>query len=448
MPKLQAKQKLAHITKQSNINFLKQTNNYDKNNKSSDQTIKSSSSKYDLDTNSTGKMYPETISVSNHKKDTLSDQNYAEDSHKIRLLNELTARKNPFADLVRISLLLNPREFELPEDYIPDIQFPGSSKRQPSHQHQVSSITASLVTPASTSGTTAAASVSAVVPNSSSSREARYTSYSVKRSKEFNRNSLPLILRTCYVCRKGCRKAPLIHCDYCPLVYHADCIDPPLTILPNTRWMCPNHVEPIAEEKLLTSSSYCERVKLWNHFSKPIDHELIKISFLDKAHHDTETLDPCSSNFIKIGCRVPKRIKREYNRFIKQIDKYEEESESEEEQKMEDNETDATNEPQYCRYNDNYHPNKNIDSYQAPSMNTEPHHTLEMSSTNEIDSGSTKRLIEEHESLLDIALKYMIESSKVLESSDVEQPPPMSLQPVAVTKDIKLPQINGDKLNS
>lgn len=219
---------------------------------------------------------------------------YSEDSHKIRLLNALTVRKNPFADLVRVSLLLNPREFELPEEYAPKIQFPGSKKPPPNHV---------------------------------GSREARLTTYTVKRAQELDRNNLPLILRTCYVCRRGCRKAPLIHCDYCPLVYHADCVDPPLTILPNTRWMCPNHVEPVAEEKLLTSSSFCERVKLWNHFSRPIDHESIKVSFLHKVHRSSSP-PPANSEFIKLGCRVPDRVKRFYDQFIVSIEKYENNSDN------------------------------------------------------------------------------------------------------------------------
>lgn len=220
----------------------------------------------------------------------------SDDSPKIRLLNSLIARKNPFADLVRLSLLFNPREYELPEDYIPNIQFPGTSKK-----------------PAINTAT----------------REARLTSYSVRRAQELDRNNLPLILRTCYFCRRGCRKAPLIHCDYCPLVYHADCIDPPLTILPNTRWMCPNHVELVAEEKLLSSTSFCERVKLWNHFSKPIDHESIKISFLDKVHQSSNSA-PQDSSLTKLGCRVPRRIKREYEKYVHDIEKYNSETDEDE----------------------------------------------------------------------------------------------------------------------
>lgn len=257
----------------------------------------------------------------------------SEDSHKVRLLNSLTARKNPFADLVRISLLLNPREYELPEDYVPNIQFPGTSKKF-------------------------------TISSNSATREARLTSYSVKRAQELDRNNLPLILRTCYFCRRGCRKAPLIHCDYCPLVYHADCIDPPLTVLPNTRWMCPNHVEPIAEEKLLSTSSFCERVKLWNHFSQPVDQESIKISFLDRVHSSSSP-EPESSQFVKLGTKVPKCIKREYEKFIIDIEKYEPESEDDVETAHDQRDADTNN----CLY-DMIESSKILESQEYLSTNT------------------------------------------------------------------------------
>lgn len=205
----------------------------------------------------------------------------SENTHKIHSLSNLIVRKNPFADLVRLSLLLNPREYELPEDYIPDIQFPGTSKKP-----VINTVT----------------------------REARLSSYSVKRAQELDRDNLPLILRTCYFCRRGFRKAPLVHCDYCPLVYHADCIDPPLTTLPSTRWMCPNHVEPIAEEKLLFSSSFSERVKLWNLFSKPVDHESIKVRFLDKVHKSSCT-DSSSNQHARSSHVTSKCLTRDYEKF-------------------------------------------------------------------------------------------------------------------------------------
>lgn len=31
---------------------------------------------------------------------------------------------------------------------------------------------------------------------------------------------VPLPARSCYVCRATCKLAPLIQCDYCPLLFH------------------------------------------------------------------------------------------------------------------------------------------------------------------------------------------------------------------------------------
>lgn len=51
---------------------------------------------------------------------------------------------------------------------------------------------------------------------------------------------------------RSCRLAPLIQCDYCPLLFHMDCLDPPLTALPAGKWMCPNHVEHLVVRSLFT----------------------------------------------------------------------------------------------------------------------------------------------------------------------------------------------------
>lgn len=199
---------------------------------------------------------------------------YIETSRKLQLLVKLWEKKNPFTALVKISLSLNPREYELPQDYMPNIRFPGSSKKSISNSNISNN-------PYQLTSTTHLGTLSS---STASSREGRLSSYSVKRAQELDRDNLPSILRTCFICRKGWRKAPLINCDYCPLVYHIDCIDPPLTNIPVTRWMCPSHVEPIIEEKLLSSSSFSERIRLWDRFSKPIDHESIKLGFLKKIH--------------------------------------------------------------------------------------------------------------------------------------------------------------------
>ncbi|KAI8376182.1 uncharacterized protein BYT42DRAFT_377549 [Radiomyces spectabilis] len=49
----------------------------------------------------------------------------------------------------------------------------------------------------------------------------------------------------CYACRKTALEKPIIACDYCPLYWHMDCLNPPMPAPPNIakKWMCPNHVE-------------------------------------------------------------------------------------------------------------------------------------------------------------------------------------------------------------
>lgn len=76
-------------------------------------------------------------------------------------------------------------------------------------------------------------------------------------------------------------------------------------------WMCPNHAETFIDEKLVTSISVVERVKIWNKFSTPIDHEIVKNEFLRKVISDEEPseehVQPKSS-----GIKVPAIIKYHY----------------------------------------------------------------------------------------------------------------------------------------
>lgn len=67
-----------------------------------------------------------------------------------------------------------------------------------------------------------------------------------KNPREYDRTPgglIPLPAKKCYDCGKSCRVAPLISCDFCSLYYHLDCLNPPLTAPPMTKWMCPAHVE-------------------------------------------------------------------------------------------------------------------------------------------------------------------------------------------------------------
>ncbi|XP_037292564.1 PHD finger protein 12 [Manduca sexta] len=150
---------------------------------------------------------------------------------------------SPMEVLVNAAKIMNPRQFELPREMRIPCVFPGTEKEGTKNGN------ASLIT------------VDAW-------------------------GCVPLPAKSCYTCQGTCKQAPLLQCDYCPLLFHQDCLDPPLTALPTGRWMCPNHVEQYIDWKLVNSISATERVALWDKFSGPVDQHAIKIDFIRRARKD------------------------------------------------------------------------------------------------------------------------------------------------------------------
>ncbi|XP_076253817.1 uncharacterized protein LOC143192376 isoform X2 [Rhynchophorus ferrugineus] len=165
------------------------------------------------------------------------------------LSNSKTTKKlklSPMDVLIEAANAMNPKQFELPRSLtVPNTFFPGSDKmenirlfkklKQRDHEKQPSGLV-----------------------------------------------SLPA--KKCAECRKSCRIAPLVACDFCPSFYHLDCLDPPLTAPPTGIWMCPLHIEHTLDSNVLTSVSLCERIKLWDKFSTPVDQDTIKLEFFRKIH--------------------------------------------------------------------------------------------------------------------------------------------------------------------
>jgi len=88
----------------------------------------------------------------------------------------------------------------------------------------------------------------------------------------------------CYICVRSSRVGPLVRCDFCPLSFHLDCLDPPLSEVPRDVWMCPNHVEQFLDSKLLNSTSITERVALWDKYARqPIDTNSVKLQFMKRC---------------------------------------------------------------------------------------------------------------------------------------------------------------------
>ncbi|XP_076367507.1 PHD finger protein 12-like isoform X1 [Tachypleus tridentatus] len=187
-----------------------------------------------------------------------------------------TNEKNshPFHLLIQAASTMNPKQFQLPNELVCTTQLPGSSKR-----------------PRFREGGRSA---------------------SKKLAHELDNGIVPLPAKLCFQCRKSCRKAPLVQCDYCPLHFHLDCLDPPLTTAPSGRWMCPNHAEHMLEDKLLTSVSLTERVKLWDMYSGPISQDTIKLNFLKKVHRRNPPFRYRVRLPPRNTIRVPDAIKEQY----------------------------------------------------------------------------------------------------------------------------------------
>ncbi|CAL7949295.1 unnamed protein product [Xylocopa violacea] len=166
--------------------------------------------------------------------------------------NDKNKKKSALEVLALAASLVNPREFELPKELQLPIMFPGSNK------------------------------VDYV-----SGRRGKQQSGSTNVGKNHcldNNLLVPLPARLCFECGRSCRKAPLIACDYCPLYFHQDCLDPPLTAFPIGRWMCPNHPNHFIDQNLLTSCRVTERIKLWDKYANQrIDQHAVKLDFLRKA---------------------------------------------------------------------------------------------------------------------------------------------------------------------
>jgi len=104
-----------------------------------------------------------------------------------------------------------------------------------------------------------------------------------KRRKVEEDSDKPLM---CYICGKTNRVGPLVTCDYCPLSFHLDCLDPPMSEIPRDVWMCPNHVETFLDTRLETTR-VTERVKLWDKFARqPLDTNAVKLQFMKRCQRE------------------------------------------------------------------------------------------------------------------------------------------------------------------
>lgn len=86
----------------------------------------------------------------------------------------------------------------------------------------------------------------------------------------------------CYACNRGPRAGCLVSCDFCPLVFHLDCVHPPLSTIPTSVWMCPVHAEhmmPGFDHPRLT-----ERLRALSESRVAVSCQNVKLDFLTKVN--------------------------------------------------------------------------------------------------------------------------------------------------------------------
>ncbi|XP_063984008.1 PHD finger protein 12 [Diachasmimorpha longicaudata] len=197
---------------------------------------------------------------------------------KDKLAHKKTKNKSALEVLALAASLANPREFELPKELRLPITFPGTDKIDP-------------------------ATVKKKPQTSCNGRSHCLDSGTM----------VPLPARLCFECGKSCKKAPLIACDYCPLYFHQDCLDPPLTAFPSGRWMCPNHPNHFIDQNLLNSCNATTRLKLWDQFAtRRVDQHAVKLEFMKKAYSMNPPFRVKLTVSDKNRVRVPDIVKSHY----------------------------------------------------------------------------------------------------------------------------------------
>ncbi|EPZ31904.1 hypothetical protein O9G_004727 [Rozella allomycis CSF55] len=115
----------------------------------------------------------------------------------------------------------------------------------------------------------------------------------------------------CHCCDKSSLWGAMVPCDFCPLAFHLDCLNPPLIALPasNRKWMCPNHIDnyikptrkpkislknvkPVQKDSNATSDFEIDTEKVSNKRYK-LSESYLTTNFVRKVHEKTTSDDIC-----------------------------------------------------------------------------------------------------------------------------------------------------------
>lgn len=184
--------------------------------------------------------------------------------------------ESPFSTLVKMTTGKNPTTFSLPPELKCNTFFPGDRKRKNSTEERT-------------------------VPVKNG-----------RRHTDDDEHTIPPG-RLCFACSRSDLVGQLVHCDFCPLAFHMDCINPPLTTVPSGMWMCPNHAEHA--EPGLRDPRFSKRLQAYNDLRSNISQHTIKMNFLQRVHRLKKHPSFKRKDFLPTRRRatlVPQAIKDHY----------------------------------------------------------------------------------------------------------------------------------------
>lgn len=225
------------------------------------------------------KALPKEEEESNQKDHVTNDGGHEVPSIPAAKHVENSKLESPFSTLVKMTTGKNPTTFSLPPELKCNTYFPGDRKRKNSTEEKA-------------------------VP--------------MKNGKRFvngdeEEHAIPAG-RLCFACSRSELAGQLVHCDFCPLAFHMDCVNPPLTTVPSGMWMCPNHAEHA--EPGLRDPRFSKRVQAYNDLRSNISQHTIKMNFLQRVHRLKKHPSFRRKAFLPTRRRatlVPQAIKDHYN---------------------------------------------------------------------------------------------------------------------------------------
>lgn len=157
----------------------------------------------------------ESISVESVQ---VNDDRQSDDN--ISIDDEYDNVKNAFDVLIEAASILNPRQFELPRQMNIFPQFPGDEKSNFRPPVWFCWQLFSYALPAHDQCYSFPVTIETSKTKKNSNRNGTNGNSSRTKYELDGQGLVPLPAATCFHCRKSCKKAPLVACDYCPLLFH------------------------------------------------------------------------------------------------------------------------------------------------------------------------------------------------------------------------------------